>query len=428
MRDEVRSSFGVNVFGYVTSNQSQGVIARNLIATLRQRGIPVAVTDVVPESGGTGHDETECVTGCDEASTQPHPVTIFCFNPLDSEEFLRSNPRLVRRDRLTAVVVFVEHQKLRSEFRPFLAAVDLVLSPTKFVSDAVQAGVPGSITVPFRQSILVPPGVTSDRMRWNMSETDIVFAFGFDTLSDSTRKNPVGLVAAFQAAFPDRSDVALVLKIGHLAADKSLGGEALRAVALAKNDPRVRIIEEELTYLEVLSLYASADVVSSLHRSEGLGLLMMEAMSVGTPVMATAYSGNLDYMTPENSVLVECELVSVETKYPGYSEMVGAAVWAEPKISSAVAAMRRLADNQKLRRTLTTRALRDMEIRRERVGSGDLLRELDRALARPDVWRSHTSRRLRLWWCAYRPKPKYGVGDLRHVVAVRVKRVVNRRP
>ena len=283
LREEISQSFGVNLFGYVTSNQSQGVVARNLVATLRSRGVSVAVTDVEPTFGGTGHDQSQCVTGCDDATAQPYPLTIFCFTPPDAEDYVRRNPRVLRADRLTAVVVFVEHHVLRPDFMPFLRAVDLVLAPTDFVMDAVRAGAPDSVCVPFLQSVLIPEGVVADRERWGMRDDVTTFAFSFDTLSDSNRKNPLGLVRAFQAAFPSRDDVALLIKVAHLDDDTRLGGQAVKAVVAAADDERITFLQEALPYADVLGLYASADVVASLHRSEGLGLLMMEAMSLGTP-------------------------------------------------------------------------------------------------------------------------------------------------
>ena len=211
--------------------------------------------------------------------------------------------------------------------------------------DAVRAGAPDSVCVPFLQSVLIPEGVVADRERWGMRDDVTTFAFSFDTLSDSNRKNPLGLVRAFQAAFPSRDDVALLIKVAHLDDDTRLGGQAVKAVAAAADDDRITFLQEALPYADVLGLYASADVVASLHRSEGLGLLMMEAMSLGTPVLATGYSGNLDFMTADNSMLIDSQMVTVDTPYPGYQHLQGVDVWAEPDQESAVRAMRALADD-----------------------------------------------------------------------------------
>lgn len=315
---------------------------------------------------------------------------------------------------------------MRPELLPFLRAVDLVLTPTDFVAQAVAAAVPESVTVPFRQSVVLPDGITADRSRWGMRDGTTTFVFGFDTYSDSNRKNPLGLVRAFRAAFPERADVALLIKVGHLDDDARLGGQALQAVAEADGDARITFLQQNLDYVDVLGLYASADVVSSLHRSEGLGLLMMEAMSLGTPVMATGFSGNLDFMTADNSVLVDHDLVAVDTPYPGYQHVVGVDVWAEPDHAAAVRAMRALADDEGLRLRLADRGRQDMGARRELVAGGDLLAELRRAFDDPRLWSAHGRRRARLAWLARRPRSRYGWGDVRHLVAARVKKSLRR--
>ncbi|GAA1916911.1 glycosyltransferase [Nocardioides hwasunensis] len=421
LREMCETSFGINVFGYLTSIQSQGVLARTLVQVLREQGVPVAITDVAPDFGGTGQDQSVCLTGTDEASSQPHPISVFCFTPTDTETFLERNPRLADRDRITAVVVALEHHVLRPEFLPALEAVDLVLTLSDFITDAVSAGVPGSTCVPFRQAIPSRDVEKVERSRWGVQDRDVLFVNAFDTLSDSCRKNPLALVRAFAEAFPDRDDVALLMKIGHLGDDADLGGQAVTAVAEAAADPRVRVVQESLEYSEVLGLFASADVVVSLHRSEGLGLTLMEAMSVGTATVATRFSGNLDFMTAENSALVECELVPVRTPYPAYQYLVDRDVWAEPSHEDAVRWLRRLADEPDLRARLGDAGRADMETLRESVMGGDVVEGIKRALRSDVVWTHRDQSALKR---LARPHGRLRLGVLRHRAAVAVKGVL----
>ena len=106
------------------------------------------------------------------------------------------------------------------------------------------------------------------------------------------------------------------------------------------------VVDEHLTYAEVLSLNASSDVYLSLHRAEGLGLNLLEAMSLGKPVVGTAWSGNTDFMTDENSCLVDYTLIPVVTDHPSYAaDVVGEGqMWAEPDVESAARWLRRLAE------------------------------------------------------------------------------------
>jgi glycosyltransferase involved in cell wall biosynthesis len=97
-----------------------------------------------------------------------------------------------------------------------------------------------------------------------------------------------------------------------------------------------------------LALVAAADCYVSLHRSEGLGLTMAEAMAVGTPVIATAYSGNLDFMPAGSALLVPAAEVQVGPGhyYPAEGH------WADPDLDAAVEMMRRVEADPALRRDL----------------------------------------------------------------------------
>jgi glycosyltransferase involved in cell wall biosynthesis len=117
------------------------------------------------------------------------------------------------------------------------------------------------------------------------------------------------------------------------------------AVAGAQN---IRIIEDALSSDARDALVARADVVVSLHRSEGFGLTLAEAMLAGKPVIATNWSGNLDFMTPDTSALIRCDLIPVCDPGGPYEGIE--AVWAEPDIGHAAAEMTRLVEPDQRRR------------------------------------------------------------------------------
>jgi glycosyltransferase involved in cell wall biosynthesis len=152
------------------------------------------------------------------------------------------------------------------------------------------------------------------------------------------RKNPLGLIRAFQLAFSADEPVDLVLKTtsepGHAAALK-----ALRSAAAGAN---VTIIDRVFTPEQTLALMDACDAYVSLHRSEGLGLTMAEAMLLGKPVIATRYSGNLAFMDDSNSLLVDCTMRPLGREFPPYD---AAARWAEPSEAHAARLMRRLYDD-----------------------------------------------------------------------------------
>jgi glycosyltransferase involved in cell wall biosynthesis len=176
-----------------------------------------------------------------------------------------------------------------------------------------------------------------------------VFLGMFDGLSYLARKNPLAAVEAFQRAFPERRDVALVLK-GHHRPPGAEGGEAhiWRGIdQAARRDSRIRLIEATLPYGDVMRLIGGADAFVSLHRSEGFGLGPAEAMMRGVPAIVTAYGGTEDFCDDTTALRVPFSLVPVLPG--GYLHAEEGHLWADPDIAVAAAHMRLLAEDLSLR-------------------------------------------------------------------------------
>lgn len=222
-----------------------------------------------------------------------------------------------------------------------LSRVDEIWAPNAFVAEAFAAIHAGPIHI-------VPPCVALDfagpaeRAAFGLAPDVFYFIFTFDYHSYPARKNPLGLVEAFQAAFPDRSQrVGLILKSTGAPQDHAA---AERAVArLAAKDPRIVVIDDTLPRDGLLSLIACSDCYVSLHRSEGFGLAMVEAMLLGKPVIATDFSGSRDFLSQETGFPVAYELRPV--KHGDYIFADGQ-LWAEPDRDSAAAAMRRVCEDR----------------------------------------------------------------------------------
>jgi glycosyltransferase involved in cell wall biosynthesis len=176
--------------------------------------------------------------------------------------------------------------------------------------------------------------------RLPLGPNTFVFFAAFDSFSFLERKNPHGLVDAFRAAFGEDEDVRLVLKTHNrdfvMDAHQTMRWE--RIVEIAARDRRIVIINETLQFSDLMRLKKGADAYVSLHRSEGWGMGMVEAMQLGVPVVATGYSGNVDFTTPETAFLVDYTLIE-----PGPNEYLfvdRGQVWAAPLMESAVAQLR----------------------------------------------------------------------------------------
>ena len=229
-----------------------------------------------------------------------------------------------------------EVEEFPKEFWPALDLVDEVWALSEFNRASIAAVTDKPVfTVPLP---VLEPTVASDRTRASFGLPEgVMFLFSFDLLSILERKNPLGLIDAFQRAFsPDEGPV-LVLKI--------INGEQriddLERIRWAcKTRPDILIIDDYLGHGEYGALLASADCYVSLHRSEGLGLTMAEAMALGKPVIATGYSGNLDFMSSETAYLVPWTPIEVP---PGCDPYPVSTVWADPDLDAAARLMRHVA-------------------------------------------------------------------------------------
>jgi glycosyltransferase involved in cell wall biosynthesis len=172
-----------------------------------------------------------------------------------------------------------------------------------------------------------------------------VFLVTFDSFSFMMRKNPLGVIAAFQRAFADTPGVRLVLKTQNRTrvADPAQAGLWQAVDRAVGHDSRIVLIDETLPYADLLRLKKGADAYLSLHRSEGWGFGLIEAMNLGVPVLATAYSGNMEFCTPDTCWLVDYRLIDVGPR--DYIFVRPGQHWAEPDVADAARQMRALHDD-----------------------------------------------------------------------------------
>ena len=404
---------GVNLIGYVSGALGLGVAARSTVARLLAWGHPVAVLDVDPGGKRFRTDMRYAALECDGVC--PHPLNLFYMNPLEIVGFARQWLPRTSLQSINVCVPYWEMPHLPLGWLPVLRTMDLAMAPTRFIQTAIEQDLPGMPVLSYPQIVSLPDGVHADRPRWGIADGVVAFLLTFDPSSDTFRKNPLAAVEAFQRAFRAGESVAMVIKI-NLNKQAGYRGEVqtlLKLRSMIESDPRIRLVEEHLSYADVLSLYASADVMVSLHRAEGLGLHLMEAMTLGRPVIATGWSGNMDFMTPENSCLVGSRLGRVHASHPAYAAELERPeqVWAEPDTDEAAAWMRRLASEPSLRTAIGERAARSMrewtsaanaaspflaiEKMVDAPGSPSRLRR--HAALRRLIWRHRVRRFLRRW-------------------------------
>ena len=202
----------------------------------------------------------------------------------------------------------------------------------------------------------MPPGVELEefapqpRNHFQLSDDEFLFLNLFDMTSGLERKNPFAIIAAFQQAFRPEEPARLVLKVSRANHNRARWQELQHAARAAG---RVTLVDTVLSRPDTLALMNCADAYVSLHRSEGFGLTLAESMLLGKPVVATSYSGNMDFMTPENSYLVDYQMAAITDDLPNYERGM---CWAEPSIAHAATQMRSIYDDRPRARAIGERA------------------------------------------------------------------------
>jgi len=173
-----------------------------------------------------------------------------------------------------------------------------------------------------------------------------------DPRSDPERKNPEGAIRAWLKAFPEPGPGQLIVKTLPVAGSDPLL-QSMRRLTEGRND--IVFVDQALSRAGLDALIAGCDVLLSLHRAEGFGLALAEAMAMGLVVVATGWSGNMAFMTEENAVPVPFRLAPANRRHNG-----PVARWAEPDIEAAAASLRQLASSPALRQRLGDAAVRDI--------------------------------------------------------------------
>lgn len=185
------------------------------------------------------------------------------------------------------------------------------------------------------------------RADFGFDDDAFLFLVTFDSFSFIARKNPIGVIHAFQKAYPmsEGANVNLILKTqNRTRVGDSYQVNLWKAIDDATAfDTRIKLIDDTFDYPNLLGFKKMCDAYVSLHRSEGFGFGILEAMQLGLPVIATGYSGNMDFCNDNTSWLVDHNLVPV---FPSeYLYVERGSHWAEPSIESAAAAMRAIRED-----------------------------------------------------------------------------------
>lgn len=225
-------------------------------------------------------------------------------------------------------------------WREGLRRVHAVATPSSFVADAVRAlgDTPPVVVVP--HPVMLEPLPSLPLRTGPISpEEPFTVVFSFNSASGFERKNPLALIAAFKAAFPDRADVSLRILASNI--EHYPDGRALIEIARF-GDPRIAVTYATVDRDAYWRWYGRPDLYASLHRAEGFGLSIAESMAQGVPVLATRWSANAEFMSEANAIPIDHRLVPIRDAQRKYAE---GGVWADADVQHAATMMRRAFDD-----------------------------------------------------------------------------------
>jgi len=338
---------GVNVIGYLSSERGVGEAGRQVRAALEAGGAATTTIDTP-----TDPEKIHKVLGNVPHAEHPYDVNLTCVNADMLPIVAASLGSTFFDGRHSVGLWFWEVSRFPEMWRDSFKYVDEVWVASEHIAEALRPLSPVPVWA-MHLPITPPTPEPIGRAELGMPE-GFCFLFVFDYRSVFRRKNPLGIVEAFCDAFEPGSGPSLVIK--SICGDEHPTQREELAAAV-RDRPEIHLIEEMLPAKAKDAMIASCDCYVSLHRSEGLGLTMAEAMYFERPVIATAYSGNLDFMTAENSYLVPYAMAAIGPDAPPYPPD---GEWAEPDLAQAAALMRQVFEDQEAAAERGRRAAADI--------------------------------------------------------------------
>jgi glycosyltransferase involved in cell wall biosynthesis len=327
------------------------------------------IVGYVARDTGVGESARLCRNACERVGLATHVIDVDAADGLPPQAVCRASIHHVNADQILEVHGRIGHvfdaswynigcwhwelPELPDAWIPSAAVLDEIWAPSLFVQSAVSR----KVTVPV---VHMPHGIEVTSIEpcspeeLGVSRGRFTFLCMFDLDSVAHRKNPLGAVEAFRRAFPHESSAALLIKAGH--ADRH-PKEYAELEERLRGVPNVYLTDRMLSRAQANGLLAACDAIVSLHRSEGFGLILAEAMYLGKPVVATGWSGNMDFMNSANSGPVGYELVPLDRSYVHFQE---GQHWAEPDLDHAAHLMLRVFEDPTYRTRIGERARQTM--------------------------------------------------------------------
>ena len=333
----VKEGFGVNLYGYAQGELGIGEDVRQVAKAIQSQGVPVGIINFQP-----GKNISQADKSADELLMEKprYGINLFCMTGMEQTRYVCEQGLGNLRGRYNIGLWPWELPEWPRVCRHAYACVDEIWGISEYVAHAHRHAAPRPV-IPMSLPVELGPVAELDREHFGLPKKSFLYFFAFDINSKAARKNPDGVIEAFQEAFPPGSseDVGLVLKISHPETKCTLWRKIRRA---ARSDRRIHLVERTMRRPELLALFRVTNCFVSLHRAEGFGRCLAEALLLDKQVVTTNFSGNLDFCQEPRVALVRATMAPLES---GDYMWEDGQSWAEPDISHAAELMRSVREN-----------------------------------------------------------------------------------
>lgn len=332
--DSMKYPGGMNLIANIKADTGLGESSRIVASDLQNAEIPFTIYNFALPGQNSGTNEK---FEYKISNTLPYAINMIHINPNEMATSLKEIGFEILDYHYNIGFWSWELEDFPLEWKGCIDILDEVWTPSEFASNSIRKLTDKKVRT-LSHFVFAEVDEKYDRAYFGLPEDKFLFLIVYNSGSVAERKNPQAAINAYKKAFEnDNAKVGLVIKVSN-ASEKELQElqEELRNV---KN---VFFIVDNLRKDEVNSLIKNVDVYVSLHRAEGFGLVLAEAMQLGTAVIATAWSGNMEFMNEDVACLVAYKLIPVTTEQGGFSQK---SVWADADVGQAAEYMKKLWKN-----------------------------------------------------------------------------------
>ena len=330
-----RYEHGVNLIGNICAESGLGQSCRLVASALDKTGFPLSIYKY-EQLGAEGQGDHSWENRL--SKELPYDVNLIHINPHELGLAFIQQDASVWNYRYNIGYWLWELEEFPDEWIPCFQCLDEIWAPSEFICNPIRK----KTTLPVRcmsYYVDVHIGTIYERKHFGIPEDKFLYLMMYDQSSCMERKNPIGVLNAFKMAFEkENENVGLVIKINNPTPESR---KQIRSVLDGYTN--VYLIEETLSRDEVNSLTKCVDVVVSLHRAEGFGLVLAEAMLLGTPTVATNWSSNTEFMNENVACMVDYELITIEKDMPPFK---AGNRWADANLDQAAGYMKKLYEDK----------------------------------------------------------------------------------